>query len=157
MESPDTPLELTPWGNLTWFLFSWSALRGELIFCAWRANPLPCSLQNMCVFTPPLQRCGQLHTCRAEVEPSHGCGEQDRGLWAQPVMAPARPDPNNASHTVAPVTKCSFPSELSLGVSTLDGEFKAVHLRVGSVSLCCLQLTFRRNLWWSWEWILDQA
>lgn len=69
----------------------------------------------------------------------------------QPILTQITP------HKTALMSKCFFLSELSLSASTWDGEFQAVQLKVGSASLCCVQLTLRRSLWCSWEWILDQA
>lgn len=123
-------------------------------FCAWRANPQYHSvLQDICVSLQP--RCRGVHSCtRAGQSLSQAMAVGSRrGSGLSQSVAPAHPDPNNASYTAAPMS--SFLSELSLSVPTLDSEFKAVQVKVGSVSWCYVQLTLRRSLWWSWEWILD--
>lgn len=128
-------------------------------FCAWRANPLHHVLpkKSVCFYTHSAEvwtaACMQ---SGAWTKPWLWRAEWGHSAFSQSV-APAHPDPKNAFCTTALMRKCSFLSELSLSISTLDGELEAVQLEAGSVSLCFVQLTLRKNLWWNWEWSLDQT
>lgn len=128
--SPGTPLKLTPWGDLTFILFTLVSCTWWPDFCALRASPLHHVLpQKASVLLHP--HCRGVDSCTSARQSLNQAVSVDRRMGRTLCAAishsvsPAHLDPSNSLRTRVPTCKFSFPSELSLSISTLDGRFKA--------------------------------